>query len=163
MSRASGRNYFFPILLWNPPTFPCFLPYFSGLPVPTFSLLFARKPVEPLYRIPFVPITNVYHTSQYSLSHYRSNVTQDCFHIVTVTYSNTLQLFNITHLPQGEVVTVSQTVTELYFTITNGLLPSYGISTQLWIVSKYFGWYISYLAVYHAINWDNIGKFWYKI
>ena len=49
MSHASGRNYIFPIFfVRNLPTFPCFLPYFLGLPVPTFSQLFAGKPVEAL-------------------------------------------------------------------------------------------------------------------
>ena len=48
MSRASGRNYIFPIFFRNLPTFPCFLPYFLGLPVPPFSLLFAGKPMEAL-------------------------------------------------------------------------------------------------------------------
>ena len=48
MSRASGRNYIFPIFFRNLPTFPCFLPYFLGQPIPTFFLLFAGKPVEAL-------------------------------------------------------------------------------------------------------------------
>ena len=48
MSRASIRNDIFPIFVRNLPTFPCFLPYFVGLPVPTFSLLFAGKLVEAL-------------------------------------------------------------------------------------------------------------------
>ena len=48
MSRASGMNFIFPIFFRNLPTFPCFLPYFLGLPVPTFSLLFAGKPEEAL-------------------------------------------------------------------------------------------------------------------
>ena len=48
MSRASGRNGIFPIFFQSLPTFPCFLSYFLGLPVPTFPLLFAGKPVEAL-------------------------------------------------------------------------------------------------------------------
>ena len=48
LSRASGKNYIFPIFSRNLPTFLCFLPYFLGLPVPTFSLLFVGNPVEAL-------------------------------------------------------------------------------------------------------------------
>ena len=48
MSRASGRNDIFPIFFRSLPTFPFFLPYFLGLPVPSLSLLFARKPMEAL-------------------------------------------------------------------------------------------------------------------
>ena len=49
MSRAFGWNYIFPIFFQNLPTLPCFLPYFLGILAPTFSLLFAGKPVEALY------------------------------------------------------------------------------------------------------------------
>ena len=48
MSRASIRNDIFPIFVRNLPTFPCFSPYFWGPSVPTFSQLFAGKPVEAL-------------------------------------------------------------------------------------------------------------------
>ena len=59
MLRASGRNYIFPILFQNLPSFPCFLPYFLGLPVSTFPLLVAGKPAEALHsempRVFFLP------------------------------------------------------------------------------------------------------------
>ena len=48
MSGVCGSNYIFIIFFWNLPTFPCLLPNFLELPVPTFSLLFAGKPVEAL-------------------------------------------------------------------------------------------------------------------
>ena len=44
MSCTSCRNNIFPVFFQNLATFPCFL----GLPVPTFSLLFAGKPLEAL-------------------------------------------------------------------------------------------------------------------
>ena len=48
ISGVADRNYICPIFFWNLPTFTCFLPYFLGLPVPTFSLLLAGKTVEGL-------------------------------------------------------------------------------------------------------------------
>ena len=47
--KSSAVGIILSIFFWNLPTFLCFLPYFLGLPVPTFSLRFAGKPVEALY------------------------------------------------------------------------------------------------------------------